>query len=121
MLAALASARAGGADAINVALLLSLGDAFGEVAIDSILEALANPTTVDYQGRRQELYAYRERRHCEFPAPYGRKLAYRFPFPEQAFMAETLQAKQAANWYTMGNDAINLFLAAAVRVRPAHR
>jgi saccharopine dehydrogenase (NAD+, L-lysine-forming) len=116
MLAALSSARAGGAHAINVTLLLSLGDAFGEVAIDYMLEALANPTTVDYQGRGQELYAYRERRHCEFPPPYGRKLTYRFPFPEQAFFAETLQAKQAANWYTMGSIAINLFLAAAVRL-----
>jgi saccharopine dehydrogenase (NAD+, L-lysine forming) len=116
MLAALASARAGGAHAINVALLLSQGDAFGEVAIDYILEALAYPTTVDYLGQRQELYAYRERRHCEFPLPYGRKLAYRFPFPEQAFFAETLQAKQAANWYAMDSAAINTLLAAAVRL-----
>jgi saccharopine dehydrogenase (NAD+, L-lysine forming) len=116
LLAALASARAGGADTINVALLLSLGDAFGDVAIDYMLEALASPTTVNYQGRRQELYAYRERRSCEFPPPYGRKLAYRFPFPEQVFFAETLQAKQAANWYAMDSAAINILLLASVRL-----
>lgn len=116
ILAALASVRAGGANAINVALLLSLGDAFGEVAIDYMLEALAHPTTVDYQGRQQELYAYREHRHCEFPPPYGRKLTYRFPFPEQAFFAETLQAKQAANWYTMDSTAINALLLVLVRL-----
>jgi saccharopine dehydrogenase-like NADP-dependent oxidoreductase len=116
IMAALASARAGGAHTINVALLLSLGDAFGEVAIDYMLEALAAPTPIDYQGRRQELYAYRERRSCEFPPPYGRKLAYRFPFPEQAFFAETLQAKQAANWYAMESAAINTLLLASVRL-----
>jgi saccharopine dehydrogenase-like NADP-dependent oxidoreductase len=116
MLAALASTRAGGADAINIALLLSLGDAFGDIAIDYMLEALANPTTVDDQGRRQELYAYRERRHCAFPSPYGRKLVYRFPFPEQAFFAETLQVRQAANWYTMGSATIDALLFILVRM-----
>lgn len=116
LLAALASARAGGADAINVALLLSLGDAFGDVAIDYMLEALASPTTVNYQGRRQELYAYRERRRCEFPSPYGRKLAYRFPFPEQAFFAETLRAKRAANWYAMDSVAVNTLLLGSVHL-----
>lgn len=116
MLAALASTRAGGADDINVALLLSLGDAFGAVAIDYMLEALANPTTVNYQGQRHELYAYRERRHCAFPPPYGRKLSYGFPFPEQTFFTETLQAKQAANWYAMDSAAINTLLLAAVRL-----
>jgi saccharopine dehydrogenase (NAD+, L-lysine forming) len=116
MLAALASARAGGAHAINVALLLSLGDAFGEAAIDYMLEALASPTIVEYQGWRKELYAYRERRHCEFPSPYGRKLAYQFPFPEQAFFAETLQIRQAANWYVMDSAVINTLLLASVRL-----
>jgi saccharopine dehydrogenase (NAD+, L-lysine forming) len=116
VMAALARARAGGAHAINVALLLTAGDAFGAAAIDYILEALAHPTTVEYQGHRQELYAYRERRSCEFPSPYGRKLAYRFPFPEQAFFAETLQAQQAANWYTMGSAVVDRLLAVAVRL-----
>jgi len=116
MLAALASTHAGGADDINVALLLSLGDAFGEVAIDYMLEALASPTTVNYRGQRHELYAFRERRHCTFPPPYGRKLAYGFPFPEQAFFAETLRAKQAANWYAMDSVAVNTLLLGSVRL-----
>jgi saccharopine dehydrogenase-like NADP-dependent oxidoreductase len=116
IMAAQASAHVEGTDAINVALLLSLGDAFGEGAIDYILEALANPTIVEYQGRRQELYAYRERRSCDFPFPFGPRLAYRFPFPEQVFFPETLQTKQAANWYVMNSAAINVFLAVAVRL-----
>ena len=116
ILAALASELAGGAHTINVSLLLSLGDAFGEAAIDYMLEAIAAPTHIDYQGRRQELYAYRERRHCEFPPPYGRKRTYRYPFPEQAFFAETLQVKQAANWYAMDSAAINILLLASVRL-----
>src|SRR5437879_441877 len=101
IMAAQASAHVEGTDVINVALLFSLGDAFGEGAIDYILEALANPTIVEYQGRRQELYAYRERRSCDFPFPFGPRLAYRIPFPEQVFFPETLQTKQAANWYVM--------------------
>jgi len=116
IMAALASARAGGAHTINVALLLSSRDAFGEAAIDYILEALASPTIVEYQGLRKVLSAYRERRQCEFPPPYGRKLAYSFPFPEQAFFAGTLQAKQAANWYAMESAAINTLLLASVRL-----
>ena len=101
---------------MNISLLLSLGDAFGEAAINYMLEAIAAPTPIKYQGRSQELYAYREHRHCEFPPPYGRKRTYRYPFPEQAFFAETLQVKQAANWYTMDNAAINLLLLASVRL-----
>jgi len=116
VMAALASARAGGAHTINVALLLSSRDAFGEAAIDFMLEALAGPIRVEYQGQRTVLSAYHERRLCEFPTPFGGKRAYRFPFPEQAFFAETLQAKQAANWYTMESAAINTLLLASVRL-----
>ena len=116
VIAALASARAGGAHTINVALLLSSRDAFGEAAIDFMLEALASPIRVEYQGQRTVLSAYHEGRHCEFPPPFGRKRAYRFPFPEQVFFAETLQAKQSANWYTMESAAINTLLLASVRL-----
>ncbi len=48
--------------------------------------------------------------------PFGRKLTYGFPFPEQAFFAETLQARQAANWYAMESAAINTLLMASVRL-----
>ena len=116
VMAALASERAGSAHSINVALLLSSSDAFGDAAIDYMLEALASPIAVDYRGRRKMLSAYSERRHCEFPPPYGRKLTYSFPFPEQAFFAETLQARQAANWYAMDSAAINTLLLASVRL-----
>ncbi len=48
--------------------------------------------------------------------PFGRKLTYGFPFPEQAFFAETLQARQAAYWYAMESAAINTLLMASVRL-----
>jgi saccharopine dehydrogenase-like NADP-dependent oxidoreductase len=116
LMATRASAYAGGAHRIHVALLLSLGDTFGSAAIDFMLEALASPIRDEYQGRRQEFSAYRESRHCEFLPPFGRKLACRFPFPEQAFFTETFQTRHAANWYAMDNTAINRLLAALVRL-----
>jgi saccharopine dehydrogenase-like NADP-dependent oxidoreductase len=75
VMAAGASARAGGAHAINIALLLSSSDAFGDAAVDYMLEVLARPTTVEYGGHRQMPSAYRKHRHCVFSAPFGKRLA----------------------------------------------
>ena len=41
---------------------------------------------------------------------------YGFPFPEQAFIASTLQVKQAANWYAIDSATINTLLLASVRL-----
>ena len=114
MLARLAAERAGGADRVDVTLLLSLGDRFGAVAVDWTLSKLASPVVVDRAGSTRTLRAYRGRRRVEFPPPIGRKLGYRFPFPEQAFFGETLGAGEADNWYAMDSDLTSRLLAAAV-------
>ncbi|MQA87441.1 MAG: hypothetical protein GEV03_23150 [Streptosporangiales bacterium] len=116
VLARFAADEAGGADRIDISLLLSVGDHFGPAAVDWTLSGLAGPVVVHRGGVRKVLSAYRGRRRIDFPPPVGRKLAYRFPFPEQAFFAETLGADAADNWYAMDINLASRLLAGGVRL-----
>ena len=60
IMAALAAERAGGADTIDVALLVSMGDTFGPSALNYMFESLVSPVIVERNGQRQVFEAYRQ-------------------------------------------------------------
>lgn len=78
----------GGADRVDIGILLSLADGFGPAALDWTLATLGS-RTVD---------AFRDRTTLAF-GPLGTYPAYSFGFPEQYFLPSTLAVTEARGWF----------------------
>lgn len=93
VLAKRAADRLGWVDAIETALLLSVGDRYGVDSMNFILEELAQEYSILVDGQRQPARAFTNSAHVEFPAPIGRRCAYTMPFTDQRYYPVTLQAR----------------------------
>jgi len=92
VLAKMAADRLGRADAIETALLLSVGDAYGLDSMNFILEELAQEYSILVDGERQPARAFASSMRIEFPAPIGQRRAYTMPFTDQRYYPMTLKA-----------------------------
>lgn len=95
VLAKVAADRLGQVDAIETALLLSVGDRYGVDSMNFILEELAQEYSILVDGQRQPARAFTSSAHVEFPAPIGRRRAYTMPFTDQRYYPMTLDARTA--------------------------
>lgn len=95
VLAKLAADRLGRVDAIETALLLSVGDTYGLDSMNFILEELAQEYSILVDGERQPARAFASSVQVEFPAPIGRRRAYTMPFRDQLYYPQTLAVRTA--------------------------
>lgn len=87
--------KLGGVDAIETALLLSVGDAFGADSMAFILKEIVQPYAVTIDGRGQTIHAFEHSRRVSFPAPIGTRTAYTMAFTDQRYYPMTLGARTA--------------------------
>jgi len=95
VLARMAADRLGQVDAVETALLLSVGDTYGLDSMNFILEELAQAYRILVHGQLQPARAFADSVCVEFPAPIGRRRAYTMPFTDQRYYPQTLGARTA--------------------------
>ncbi|PSM31965.1 hypothetical protein [Haliangium sp. UPWRP_2] len=95
VLARMGAERLGRVDAIETALLLSVGDAYGRDSMNFILEELAQEYNILVDGQTLPARAFGSSVRVEFPAPVGRRRAYTMPFRDQLYYPQTLGARTA--------------------------
>jgi saccharopine dehydrogenase-like NADP-dependent oxidoreductase len=90
-----AAERLGGVDAVESALLLSLGDAYGTDSMAFILDEITQPYELVVDGTPQAAFAFQRPKPVRFPPPLGVRRAYTIPFRDQLYYPATLGAKTA--------------------------
>lgn len=95
VLARAAADRLGQVDAIETALLLGLGDAYGADSMAFIVEEVSQPYSITVDGQAQSANAFEKPTLVAFPAPVGLRRAYLMPFRDQLYYPVTLGAKTA--------------------------
>lgn len=95
ILARVVADRLGSLDAIETALLLSLGDVYGVDSMGFIFDTVKQAYTVISEGRAESAHAFDHAKRVMFPTPFGPRRAYRMPFTDQLYYPNTLGAKTA--------------------------
>lgn len=95
VLARIAADRLGQVDAIETAVLLASGDAYGPDSLGFIFDELAQSYTIQVNGQAQPARAFGASTHVLFPSPVGQRRAYTMPFRDQLFYPMTLGARTA--------------------------
>lgn len=93
MLARIATDRLEIIDAIETALLLGVGDAYGSDSMAFLVEELAQSYEILVDARLHPAKAFGAKTVVEFPDPIGRRLAYTMPFRDQLYYPHTLGAR----------------------------
>jgi saccharopine dehydrogenase-like NADP-dependent oxidoreductase len=95
VLARIGAKRVGKVDAVETALLLSIGDAYGADSMAFLLQEIAQPYTVTIDGREEVMRAFEGFVPVTFPAPIGVRRVYAMAFSDQHYYPMTLGAKTA--------------------------
>ena len=95
VLARIAADRLGGADAIETALLLGVGDAYGADSMEFLVEEIAQSFDVLVDGALRPMHAFGSSASVIFPDPIGRRRAYAIPFRDQLYYPHTLGVRTA--------------------------
>jgi saccharopine dehydrogenase-like NADP-dependent oxidoreductase len=90
-----AAERLGRVDAVETALLLSFGDAYGADSMAFIFEEVCQPYSIVIDGKTQTANAFERSKIVAFPEPIGTRRAYTMPFRDQLYYPITLGAKTA--------------------------
>ena len=90
-----AADRLGRVDAVETALLLGLGDAYGADSMAFILDEVTEPYSIVVGGHAQSANAFGRLKLVEFPPPVGLRRAYTMPFRDQLYYPATLGATTA--------------------------
>jgi saccharopine dehydrogenase (NAD+, L-lysine forming) len=109
----------GGADVIETSLLLSASDTAGPASFDYFLKELTMPFEVHVDGADRPTQAFSDLRLIEFPAPFGPRPAYLFPFSDQVLYPRTMSAQTALTRLAIEPTSLARLLSASVRVAAA--
>ena len=71
-----AADRLGHVDAVQTAMLLGLGDAYGADSMAFMVEEIGQPYAIVVDGRTRAVNAFERSKIVAFPAPIGRRRAY---------------------------------------------
>ncbi len=82
--------------ALDISVLLGMGEAHGEAAIRWTLENLDKSFMVPDAAGLREVGSLEDPRATVFPGGYGRRTCYRFDFPDQHVVARTLSVGNVA-------------------------
>ena len=103
-------------DTVTAALFFSLGDAFGPASLDFFTAELSAEFEVSIEGAMERVRSFSDPRIVEFPAPIGRRVAYRAPFADQFSYPLTLGARTAGTWLALDPAWLGRMVAAASRL-----
>jgi saccharopine dehydrogenase-like NADP-dependent oxidoreductase len=105
-----------GADVIETSLLLSASDVTGPASFDYFLKELTMPFDVHVSGADRPARPFSDPRVTEFPAPFGPRFAYLFPFSDQLLYPRTMGAQTVLSRLAIEPARLGRLLAALVRV-----
>ncbi len=105
LLARYAVERLGTADALDIGILLGLGDAHGAAAIRWTLERLVEPFTLWQDGVAIPVTSFDTAVRLRFPDRYGWRRAFRFDFADQHILPRTLGVPRVATWLCFDSAA----------------
>ena len=106
----------GGASSIETSLLLSASDASGPASFDYFLKELTMAFDVHVNGTDRPGHAFSDPQVIEFPAPFGPRLAYLFPFSDQVLYPRTMGAQTALTRLAIEPARLGRVLASLVRI-----
>jgi saccharopine dehydrogenase-like NADP-dependent oxidoreductase len=95
VLARIGAERVGEVDAVETALLMSVGDAYGADSMAFLLDEITTPYTVTVNGQTKEAHTFEQHELVTFPDPIGSRRAYSMSFRDQLYYPATLGAKTA--------------------------
>lgn len=122
VLARLGADRVGAVDAVETALLLGVGDAYGADSLAFLIEELTQRYDVVVEGRSVPSLAFRGSAPVAFPEPFGVRAAHPMPFRDQLFYPHTLGAKTAVARLALDPPWVDRLVTALVRgARPCLR
>lgn len=116
VLVRVAADRLGQVDAVETALLLGLGDAYGADSMAFILEEVGERYSIVVDGRPQAANAFERSKLVAFPAPVGLRRAYTMPFRDQLYYPATLGTKTAIARIALDPPWLAPVLSALLRV-----
>ncbi|WP_139990533.1 saccharopine dehydrogenase family protein [Paenibacillus paridis] len=79
------------ASRVDIAIMLGLGDAHGQAAIEWTVDSLARSFAITERGIAREVNSFTEGSSTDFGFELGERTAYRFPFSDQQTLARTLK------------------------------
>lgn len=77
-------------DRTDITIMLGLGDAHGQAAIEWTIDHLDGSYTVEEAGRSRLVGSFTDGRAVSLGAPWGKRQAYRFNFADQHVLVRTL-------------------------------
>jgi saccharopine dehydrogenase-like NADP-dependent oxidoreductase len=95
VLARIGAERIGQVDAVETALLLSVGDVYGADSMAFLLDEIAEQYDVTVDGRTETIHAFERAARIDFPPPIGSRIAYSIPFRDQLYYPATFGARTA--------------------------
>jgi len=107
-------------EAIEITILLGLGDRHGQAAVEWTVDNLGASFEIIRQGRSETVGSFTDARLADLGGAIGRKRAYRFPFSDQRSLPITLNVPNAATRLCFDSNAVTALLAGA-RALGLHR
>lgn len=92
------------AEAIDLFVMLGLGEAHGADAIRWTLAALSKPFTLETPAGPRTVESFGEGRAVRFPGDRRPRRAYRFDFSDQHVLRRTLGVAEVATWMCFDSD-----------------
>ncbi|MEI7024924.1 saccharopine dehydrogenase family protein [Paenibacillus sp. y28] len=90
LMAAQASKLLDETEAIDIFIMLGLGDQHGKAAMEWTIDHLNSSFDVTEGGRTKRVQSFTDRKTADFGGALGQSTAYRFPFSDQQTLARTL-------------------------------
>ena len=113
---ALAREVGGRVGAVETSLLLSASDSAGPASFDYLLQELTMRFDMHVEGVDRQVDAFSEPEEVTFPAPFGCRPAYLFPFSDQVLYPRTLGAKTVVTRLAIDPTRAARLLAGVIRV-----
>jgi saccharopine dehydrogenase (NAD+, L-lysine-forming) len=109
----------GGTDTILTSLLLSAHDVSGPASLEYFAKELTMPFNVYVNGTDVPTRPFSDPIDVNFPAPFGRRPAYLFPFSDQILYPLTMGAKTIETRLAIEPPRVARFLAFVTRIGAA--
>ena len=109
----------GGVDRIETSLLLTAGDVAGPASFEYLGDELTMRFAVHVDGTDRPARPFTDPEPIEFPAPFGRRLAYLFPFSDQVLYPRTVGATTVTTRLAINPPLVASLLATLVRTNAA--
>ncbi|MBN3527084.1 saccharopine dehydrogenase NADP-binding domain-containing protein [Paenibacillus apiarius] len=105
----------GETDQIDFVIMLGLGDAHGEAAIEWTADNVGARFDITQNGRQVEALSFTDGKTFDFGADIGNHLAYRFLFSDQQTLSRTLDVPSVATRLCLDSPLVTGLLAGARR------